>query len=296
MAKATKKQIAKSGKKSPKSAKLPNSLKIFESSLRLLLKNWRLFLTITLIYGVLTILLVRGSGSLNLSQIKDNFRAGLNGSYSSLATGFSLFSYLIGSAGSSASASGGTYQTFLIIILSLVVIWALRQVLAGEKIRARDAFYKGTYPLVQFSLVLIVVATQLLPLLLGSWLYSTTVSSGVAITEVEKLLWGIISFLLILGSLYMISSSLFALYIVSLPNMTPMKALRSAKQLVARRRWSVLRKILFLPFALLIIGAILFVPMVLYLTVLAEWIFFALSMFTLVVVHAYMYTLYRELL
>lgn len=254
-------------------------------------------MSITLIYGLLTVILVRGiGGSLDLSGLKDNLKGGFSGNGSSLLTGVTLFSYLLGSAGTSTNPAGGVYQTVLIIIMSLVIIWALRQVLSGHKIRARDAFYNGTYPLVPFVLVLLVVGLQLLPLLAGSWLYSTVISSGIAVTELEKFTWAILAFLLAILSLYMICSSLFALYIVTLPEMTPMKALRSARQLVLYRRWTILRKILFLPLVLLILGGAIMIPLILLITPAAEWIFFMLSMFVLVVVHAYMYTLYRELL
>jgi hypothetical protein len=37
-------------------------------------------------------------------------------------------------------------------------------------------------------------------------------------------------------------------------------------------------------------------PIIILLTSLAQWVFFLLTMFALVAVHAYMYTLYRELL
>jgi len=276
---------------------LPSGIKIIKSSAQLLRQNWRLFLRITLIYGLLTVVLVRGvGGTLNLSDLKSSLKSGFSGSLSSLLTGATLFSYLLGSAGASSNPSGGAYQTLLVIIMSLVAIWALRQVLAGHKIRARDAFYKGTYPLVPFILVLLVVGLQLLPLLAGSWLYSTVVGNALAVTALEKLIWGVIALSLAIFSLYMISSSLFALYIVTLPEMTPMKALRSARQLVRHRRWTILRKIMFLPLALLVIGAVVMIPLILILTPAAEWIFFILSMFVLIVVHTYMYTLYRELL
>jgi hypothetical protein len=38
------------------------------------------------------------------------------------------------------------------------------------------------------------------------------------------------------------------------------------------------------------------VPIIIWLTPLAQWIFFLLTMFALVAAHTYMYTLYRELL
>lgn len=283
--------------KPPAQTKLPSAFRLMRSALGLLKRHWKLFLGITLVYGFLTIILVRGfGGSLNLSDLKTTLKDGFGGQYGSLATGATLFSYLLGSAGSSSSPAGGVYQSLLMIIVSLATIWALRQVLAKNKIRIRDTFYSGIYPLIPFVLVLLVVGLQLIPLSIGSWLYSTVINNGIAVTLLEKFIWIMLFFFLALLSLYMICSSLFALYIVTLPNMTPMKALRSARQLVLHRRFLVLRKILFMPLALLILGAIIMIPLIIFLTFAAEWIFFLLSMFVLTVVHAYMYTLYRELL
>ena|SRR3990167_7693420 len=283
--------------KPPAQAKLPSAFRLMRSALGLLKRHWKLFLGITLVYGFLTVVLVRGfGGSLNLTDLKTTLKDGFGGQYGSLATGATLFSYLLGSAGSSSSPAGGVYQSLLMIIVSLATIWALRQVLANNKIRIRDTFYSGIYPLIPFVLVLLVVGLQLIPLSIGSWLYSTVINNGIAVTFLEKFIWIMLFFLLALLSLYMICSSLFALYIVTLPNMTPMKALRSARQLVLHRRFLVLRKILFMPLALLILGAIIMIPIIIFITPAAEWIFFLLSMFVLTVVHAYMYTLYRELL
>lgn len=283
--------------KPPAQAKLPSAFRLMRSALGLLKRHWKLFLGITLVYGLLTVILVRGfGGSLNLSDLKTTLKDGFGGQYGSLATGATLFSYLLGSAGSSSSPAGGVYQSLLMIIVSLATIWALRQVLAKNKIRVRDTFYSGVYPLIPFVLVLLVVGLQLIPLSIGSWLYSTVINNGIAVTALEKFIWIMLFFLLAVLSLYMICSSLFALYIVTLPNMTPMRALRSARQLVLHRRFLILRKILFMPLALLILGAIIMIPLIIFLTFAAEWIFFLLSMFVLTVVHAYMYTLYRELL
>jgi len=281
----------------PVSPKLPNVFKLFKSALGTLRDEWKLFLGITLVYGLLTIVLVRGfGGSLNLTELKDTLESVFGGGLNQLATAASLFSYLVGSAGTSNSPSGGVYQALLIIVMSLAVIWALRQVMAGKKQKIRDAFYQGMYPFVQFTLVLVVIGLQLIPLLIGSWLYSTVINNGIAITSPEKLIWALLFFSMALLSLYMMCSSVFALYIVTLPDMTPMKALRSARQLVLHRRWVVLRKILFLPLAVLVIAGLIIIPLIMFLTPAAEWVFFVLSMFVLVFVHSYIYTLYRNLL
>ena len=210
--------------------------------------------------------------------------------------GISLFSVLIGNGYGSTSESGGIYQTFLLIMVSLVVVWALRQTYAKEKITVKQAFYKSMYPLIPFILVIVVIMLQFMPIVIGSSIYRIVISQGLAVTVVEKAAWVITIFLLALLTLYMVTSSIFALYIVTVPDLTPMKALRSARELVIHRRWMIMRKVLFLPFALVVIAAIIMIPVLLYLTPVAQLMFVILSMIGLVVVHSYMYKLYRELL
>lgn len=281
----------------PLQPKLPSALRLLGRSLLTLKNNWKLFVGISVIYGILSLVLVRGfSSGTNISDLKMSLKGASSGSFSTVSTAALLFSYLIGSGNGATTDVGGLYQTVLIVVASLASIWALRQVLAGNSIKIRDSFYKGLYPLVPFILVLLVIGLQLVPLLIGNWLFATVTGNGIAVTMLEKLLWGLLFLVLAVLSLYMICSSLFALYIVTLPDMTPMKALRSARQLVLYRRWLVLRKILFLPLALIVIGAVIFMPLVIVIASAVQWVFFGLSIFILVVVHGYMYTLYRELL
>jgi hypothetical protein len=203
---------------------------------------------------------------------------------------------LIGTNSSGSNQSAASYQLFLLIVVSLATIWTLRQSLSGVRIRVRDAFYKGASPLVPFILVLLVIAIQLVPLAIGASLYTLVLNNGIALNFTEKFIWGLIFGVLAFVSLYFVSSSLFAAYIVTLPDMTPMKALRSARELVRYRRWTILRKVLFLPLLLLIVTAIIMVPVISVVTPLAQWVFFILMMAAIAVVHSYMYTLYRELL
>ena len=241
--------------------------------------------------------MVRGlSSGVDLSSLKSALHSSSATGSNSLSDGATLFGYLIGTAGSSATPAGNTYQTLLVVLMSLVTIWSLRQVLAGKKIKAKEAFYKGVYPLIPFILVLLVLGLQLLPLVIGTWLYSTVIGSGIAVNGFEKLGWTLLFILLALWSLYMLCSSIFGLYIVALPDMTPLKALRSAKQLVKKRRLIVLRKILFLPLAIIIVGAIIMIPLIILVAPVADWLLFVLSLMVLVFAHTYMYSLYRELL
>lgn len=276
---------------------LPNVWRLSRQAAAALWNHKKLFIGLTIIYGLLNLVLVQGLASnTDVSGLKNEFNQVFKGNLGQVATSLSIFATLVGSAGNGSSDTAGAYQLFLVLLASLAIIWALRQTQAGAVIRVRDAYYKGIYPLVPFILVLLVIGLQLLPLIIGTGLYSLVITNGIATVAAEKICWALLAILLALLSFYMISSSLFALYIVTLPDMTPMKALRSARELVRFRRWTVLRKVLFLPVALLVAAAIIMVPIIIFLTPVAQWVFFILTMLALVAVHSYMYSLYRELL
>lgn len=278
---------------------LKGSFRLFAASIRLLMRKRRLFGGVVLVYLVLTIVLVKGFGvSNNITELKTTVEGLFNGKWAQLATGVALYSVLLGNANNPTSEIAGAYQSILLVVISLVLIWALRQSLASKVVRVtiRDAFYKGLYPLVPFLLVLVTIGLQLLPLLAASFLYTAVIAGGIAVTVLEKGLWFVLFGLLVVLSLYMVTSSIFALYIVTLPDVRPMQALRSARELVRYRRWIVMRRLLFLPLALLILTAIIVVPVILLVAPVAEWLFFFLSMLAIAIVHSYLYHLYRELL
>lgn len=270
---------------------------MFVSSFLPLRRHWRVFGGILLIYGVLYILLVRGIGSgIDINELKVNLDQLFAGSVGELTTSLTVFGLLLASSANAPSEAAGVYQANLLLVMSLVLIWTLREARVKSVIRIRDAFYLGMYPLVPFLLVLLVIGLQLLPLLLGSTLYGAAVNAGIASTGAEKALWLLIFGLLATLSLYMVTSSVFALYIVTLPDMTPLKALRSARELVLHRRWLVLRKMMSLPLILLLLSGLVTVPLIMWLPGVAQWTLLAVSLASLLLTHSYLYTLYRELL
>ncbi|HSX17018.1 MAG TPA: hypothetical protein VLH86_02860 [Patescibacteria group bacterium] len=277
--------------------RLPNVFKLTKAAASVLWQHKKLFIGITLIYGLLNLVLVQGLASnTDVTSLKNTLNQVFTGHFKDLASGLSVFAVLVGSAGNGSSQTAGAYQVFLVLVTSLAVIWALRQVLAGSAVRIRDAYYRGLYPLVPFILVLCVIGLQLLPLIVGTSLYSIVINNGIAVHAIEKVIWALAAIGLSLLSLYWVCSSVFALYIVTLPDMTPMKALRSARELVRYRRLQVVRKVLWLPLLLLVVAAIIMLPIIIWLTPVAQWVFFILTMFAVAAVHAYMYGLYRELL
>lgn len=280
----------------PAKPPLTGAFRLFITSVRYLIKKWRLFGGIVLVYLVLTATLVKNfSFSSGLGETaQELFDVGI----AEFATSLTLFGLLVGSPGNVDNEAAGAYQTILMVISSLAIIWALRTTSATKKVKVsiRDAFYKGMYPFVPFILVLLVIGLQLIPLLAANFLYAAVFGRGLAVTPIETGLWITLMVLMAVLSLYMITSSLFALYIVTLPDVTPMQALRSARGLVRYRRMAIMRKLLFLPLTLLLLAALIIVPIITVSPDVAEFLFFVLTMAAPAVGHSYIYHLYRELL
>jgi len=280
---------------------IPRAWRLLAGSISHLLRNWRLYLGITIIYFILTMALVRGFGGLNdnIVSLKSLLTQSFHGKTGSVSTGLTLFGVLLNSVGNTNSDVASAYQTMLLVVFSLAIIWALRQThseTAARRIEIRDAFYKGLYPLAPLLLVLVVIAVQLIPAIIAGTIYNLVFGSHFAVNWYEQWAWGIGLGLLAFWSIFMVSSSVFALYIVTLPDVRPMQALRSAHQLVRYRRWVVLLKVVFLPLAVVALSAAIIVPLIFIWATGVEWVFLVLTMFSLVIIHSYMYSLYRSLI
>lgn len=281
--------------KHERQGKITGSFRLFRDSLSFFYQYWKLFGGIVLIYFILTIVFVGIGEGGNISELKEGLGEVLGEELSQLGLGVALFANLVGTSGAPSSGSS-IFQLILAVIMSLATIWILRQLMSGRMVSVRDGLYKGMYPLVPFLLVLFVVGLQLIPIAIASFFYSVMIVGGLAVNFLEQFIWALFIFLLVVLSLYMITSSVFAIYIVTLPDMRPMQALRSARELVRHRRWSVMRRLLFLPFSALLIAALITIPVILILPAAAQWVLLLLNLAGLVFTHIYIYSLYKELL
>ena len=294
LTRSQKKQVAK--KEARKSAPLIGSFRLSWQVLQTLRRFWKPLGGIVLVYLILNIIFA--SGLSNLSSTVGNVKDDLNsakGSSSQLFHALGGFSSLVGSAGTNSSQASSVLQSVLIVLESLVIIWALRQLLAGKTIRVKQAYYQAMTPLIPFLLVIAVIIAQLLPLTLGTAalaLVLSSISNGAVVTVVFAVLFGFLA----AWSIYMVSGSIFALYIVTLPDMQPRQALRSARNLVRFRRWSIMRRVIFLPLAVFALMAVVVIPLILFVSPVVAPVFFLLSMVAILFVHTYLYSLYRGLL
>src|SRR4051812_39128657 len=125
---------------------LPSAWRLTRTAAELLWRHKKIFAGIALIYGLLNLILVQGlAGHNDVSSLKNSLNQTFTGHLGSLASSLGVFAVLVGSAGNGSSPTAGAYQFFLALVVSLAVIWALRQLLAGTPIKVRDAYYRGMY-------------------------------------------------------------------------------------------------------------------------------------------------------
>lgn len=282
--------------KSASNKRLPGSFKHTWHTFTLLKRFWRPLGSIVLILLVLNVLFAGTLGSVHsqVNDIKDRVNSSASSGGSKLSSAVDGFSGLV--TGTNGSSNSSSFQTVLLILGSLVFIWALRQLLVGEKITLKQSFYQSMTPLIPFLLVAGLIVIQLLPLIIALVLLSVVLSGLVSSTPFLAICLSLLFALLAGWSLYMLSSSIFALYIVTLPDVEPLHAMRSAKGLVINRRWQIARKILFLPFFIVITLALVFIPLILFAIFLVTPMLFISSVLILLFTHAYLYGLYRRLL
>ena len=273
---------------------IPSSFSLVQESLSFLYKNKRVFLTILTIHAVAYVLLIRGITPLNIGTIQDSVKSVLGeGGAQSIQGNIATLSAVV--SASTSSQTNAALATISTITMSLVYIWAIRQLHSKKTVYARDAYYQGLTPLVSALLILLVASIQLIPFAVAAFVYSLARGSGLFANGFEDLITFLIALFVALLSFYWLTSTIIALYIVTIPGMWPARALKAAKQMVKFQRLVVFRRILALP---IIIGFSYLLLLLVVIRVVPSRVFLIveiLQLLLLPLVHTYMFKLYRSL-
>jgi hypothetical protein len=138
------------------------------------------------------------------------------------------------------------YGVIILLLTWLTTVWLLRAMLAGNTPKLRDGIYNAGSPIVSTALVFFVILLQLVPAALAAISINAAVTTGLFDSGLISMLVSIGAALLVLVSLYWITSTLIALTIVTLPGMYPLQAIRAAGDLVVGRRVRILLRLLWL--------------------------------------------------
>lgn len=275
--------MSKTGSSERARQKLPSIFSLLNQTAVFIRGNWRSLGSVLAVY--IAIDLVFGNGLSTIRDAINNF----NSSSDRLASLGNLIGIGANSGGTSTSALPG----FLSVIMLMVFILLIKQLAAGKWLGVKETYYRCMYPLVPFLLVVAVIILQLLPMALGS-LILVSVFGGSPGT-LAAVVFTAIFIALSAWSIYMLSSSIFALFIVTEPESQPLKAFAKAKMLVAGRRWQIVVRILPLPFLMFAAAFLVLLPVALIAKSLAPPLFYLLEVCALPIAAVYSYFLHTEL-
>lgn len=287
-----KKKSSKPKEEVQKLNEVPSTRSLLKATLKMMTKHWRKYLVFAITFGLLLALFGQGPTQTSINEIKGS----LTESLPDLAGDNTLIATTLIGESSNIGQTELAYTIFLFIIFSLAMIWLLRAFYEGKKVRVRDGFYRGMSGLVPVILVAVVILLQLIPLALGGLFYSVVSLNSIAVNVVEEMIvWSILLGLILL-SFYFLSSSIMAIYIASLPNVSPIEALRQAKKVVRFKRSKIIvRMVLGLALFAIISGGVLLL-LVAVLPAAASWWWWLVGVLVVPVAHTYLYNLYRGIL
>lgn len=271
----------------------------------------KIFAWLIVIYSILTAVLIGVASQDSYTALTDGLRdAGaqiFGGDVAQVGTA-SQTVLQIATSGFETSATDvqQVYSVLMSLLAWLATVWLLRNLLAGHKVRVRDGLYSSGAPIIATFLVAVVLVVQLLPLALAVLGYAAASASGLLAGGVEAMLFWAAAGLLGLLSLYLVTSTFFALIIVTLPGMYPLQALRAAGDMVMGRRTRILLRFLWMLLNLVVTWAVVLIPVILFDTWLkGVWsqiqglplipvVLLILGSFTVIWTSAYVYLLYRK--
>ena len=283
------------------------------ATFRILFKNWKLFLPLIVIAVILNVVLVgimSESGYVQFREILDQTSSEVvDGDIGNVAkAGLLLVSTVTtGGLSSESSESSAVFGVLIFLILWLTTIFLLRHRLAEHKVKLRDGLYNAMTPLISTFLVFAVAVVQCIPIFILVVVYSAAVQTEFLATPFYALLFFIFAALMIVISGYLLSGTLMALVAVSAPGLYPMKAIRTASDLMMGRRVKLILRLVALALTLALMWVVVMLPLILFDLVMKqfEWTagvpfvpicFTAMTCFTYIYGAAYLYLYYRWML
>jgi len=294
-----------------RSFELPGYFKFTKSVMISIWANKKVFLLLALVYAIF-MALITGMASQDIySSLVDTMKSTsgdtITGFWGEIGKAGLLFvSTATGSLNGSLSDVEQVFSIILILMVWMSSIWLLRNILAGHKVKLRDSLYNSSSPIISTFIVLLLLMIQLVPLAIAIIGYGAASTTGLLKGGVEAMLFWFAAGSLALVSLYFITSTIFALIIVTLPGIYPFKAIEIAGDLVVGRRLRIILRLLWLIFTIVISWALIVIPLILFDGWLKSFIpaiswlpiipivILLLSPLTIIWAASYIYILYRK--
>lgn len=283
------------------------------ATFRIIFKNWKLFLPLMVIAVILNALFVGIMDEANYVQFQDIMDQTsvevAGGDIGNVAKAGLLLISTVTTGGLSGESSEAAvvFGVLIFLVLWLTTIYLLRHRLAEHEVKLRDGLYNAMTPLISTLLVFVVAVIQCIPIFLLMVVYSAAVQTEFLATPFYALVFFIFAALMMVISGYLLSGTLMALVAVSAPGLYPMKALRTASELMMGRRVKLILRLVALILVLGLTWVMVMLPLILFDMFMKqfEWTagipfvpicLTAMTCYTCIYVATYLYLYYRWML
>ena len=239
---------------------LPSLTSQASAAFKMFFKFWKIFLPLLLIFVGLYIFLIGAMSENTLADVKANVEQTnkdvADGKIGTVGkAGLTLLGIISTGGLTTMNDAQIVIAVLLFTIIWLVTIYLARHLLAGhQEIKMRDGFYSALSPLVSTLVVGLIIFLEAIPIMLTIIVFQVALTTEFLSTPFYALLFFMFAALMITLSLYLLSSSFFAIIVVSAPGLYPLTAVRMAKNLIMGRRLRFLIRV----FYLVIIVALLY--------------------------------------
>lgn len=281
-----------------KQKQILKSREILKSSFIQIKENKRIFIGISIVYIALTVFFVQGvNGAFPLKTIQDSVDSAYGTELNPWAKASASYGLLVTSGTSVATELESVYQTIIVLIVSLAILSAIRLTFkTPKKIKLSKTFYGSTSQLIPLLMVLVVAMIQLVPFGIGSTLFGFVNESGIAVTGPEQIFWYGVLLASMLISAWLLIPTIFSMYIVTLPDASPIKSIKQGFSLVRFNRLKISFRILVLVICGLVLSAGVLIPLIVVFPTGAEVTYLLFSCGFMIFAHTYVYRLYRSII
>jgi hypothetical protein len=233
--------------------------------LRVLWNRKWVYMRLVLVFAVLSVIFIGTVQASNMSSINSVFDSATSGTNivgPVLKAVMTVGSSLGGALNANLTDVQYIYISALYILALLTVIWLIRHQLAGKVVKLRDGLYSAGAPIAAEYILILIGIVQLIPLALATLLYVSATASGILDGGIETAMFSVALFLVVVLTLYFMTTTLFALFIASIPGTYPLKAYKAARRLVAGQRLRLLLRLLWMVIILLVAAFVVLVPII----------------------------------
>ena len=284
------------------------------STLKIILKNWKLFFGFMIIIVAMNIIFVGLMSEETYQTVQDSIDESSEilqyGEIGRLAKSGLL---LVSTVTTGGLTKGMTevqqvFAFFFSAITILVTIYYLRHLMAGNHPRMRDGLYNALTPLISTMLVLVLVFIHMIPIFIFMIVYSTAIATDFLAQPLYAFLFWLFGSLLILLSAYLLPGSILAICATTVPGIYPMQAVNATTDLIQGRRTKFIIRVIFAFVFLAVIWVVVMLPLIyldLFLKQNIEWlggvpfVSFLLQImttFSVIYLTSYIYLFYRRML